>query len=526
VDRAATAPVREGDVVAGKYRVERVLGAGGMGIVVAASHLQLQQRVAIKFLLSGVVAGPDATVRFLREARAAARIQSEHVARVLDAATMEDGTPYMVMEFLEGRDLGALLEQRGRLPLEEAVGYILQACEGIAEAHAAGIVHRDLKPSNFFLCERASGRPVVKVLDFGVSKVAGASSTQPEMSLTGSSAFLGSPLYMSPEQMASAKHVDERADIWSLGVTLFELISGQVPFGGTSVTEVIAGVLQKPPLSLREVAPGLAPGFESALGRSLEKERERRYSNVAEFAAAIAPFGPRHSVLSVERISDALGAARKVAPAPGGAPAELAAVKPPASPLASSGPAGDFAHDATAAAVSNSPVTPRLGGTTAQPVSNDHGQAAAGPARRSPGGRRLVVAGALLAMVGVGGAAVVMRLGPGSKTASTGQLPSPSVPSVMSVPAATSVPIPVTPASSSPAPRPPDPVVLAEPPASTATGHRPPAATHATTSSPPPAVSSGKGAATAPPAPAGAPSCRVVQYFDTDGETHFKKECQ
>ncbi|MGO9836142.1 MAG: protein kinase domain-containing protein [Polyangiaceae bacterium] len=520
-DRAGTAPVREGDVVAGKYRVERVLGAGGMGIVVAASHLQLQQRVAIKFLLSGVVAGPDSTVRFLREARAAARIQSEHVARVLDAATMEDGTPYMVMEFLEGRDLAALLEQRGPLPLEEAVGYILQACEGIAEAHAAGIVHRDLKPSNFFLCERASGRPVVKVLDFGVSKVAGASSTQPEMSLTGSSAFLGSPLYMSPEQMASAKHVDERADIWSLGVTLFELVTGRVPFGGTSVTEVIAGVLQKPPLSLREVAPGLAPGFESALARSLEKERERRYSNVAEFAAAIAPFGPRHSVLSVERISDVLGAARKVAPVPDAIPAGAltgpAAVSPSPSPLAASGPAADFAHDATAA-VSNSPVTPRLGGTTAQPVSNDHGEALR-QEPRSLGGRRLVVAGALVAIVGVGGAAVVMRLAPASRTASTAQLPSPSVP------ATTSVAVPVTPATSSPGPRPPDPVTTLEPPASTATGRRPPIGTHATASSPPPAVSSGKGATTAPPAPATAPSCHVVQYFDADGETHFKKEC-
>ncbi len=222
---------------------------------------------------------------------------------MLDATTLEDGTPFMVMEFLEGRDLAALLAERGQLPLEEAVGYMLQACEGIAEAHAAGIVHRDLKPSNFFLCDRGGGRSIVKVLDFGVSKVAGASSTQPEMSLTNSKAFLGSPLYMSPEQMASAKHVDERADIWSLGVTLFELVAGQVPFGGESVTEVIAGVLQNAPLSLRDLRHGLPAGFESVLARSLEKARDRRYPNVAEFAAALAPFGPRHAVLSVERIS-------------------------------------------------------------------------------------------------------------------------------------------------------------------------------------------------------------------------------
>src|SRR5450432_450546 len=143
-----TSPVREGDVIAGKYRIDKVLGAGGMGVVVAAQHLQLKQRVAIKFLLDQAMTAPDSVARFLREAQAAARIQSEHVTRVLDVSTLESGAPYMVMEFLEGSDLAELLEQRGPLPLAEAVGYLLEACEGVAEAHAEGIVHRDLKPAN------------------------------------------------------------------------------------------------------------------------------------------------------------------------------------------------------------------------------------------------------------------------------------------------------------------------------------------------------------------------------------------
>jgi serine/threonine-protein kinase len=479
-------PVREGDVVAGKYRVERVLGAGGMGIVVAASHLHLQQRVAIKFLLPGVVAGPEAIARFLREARAAARIQSEYVARVLDAATLEDGTPFMVMEFLEGRDLAALLAERGPLPLEEAVGYVLQACEGIAEAHAAGIVHRDLKPSNFFLCERGGGRKTVKVLDFGVSKVAGGSATQPELSLTGSSAFLGSPLYMSPEQMASAKEVDERADIWSLGVTLFELVSGRVPFGGDSVTEVIAGVLQKPPLSLREVGRGLPPAFEAALARSLEKPREQRYQNVAEFAAAVAPFGPRHAALSVERISDALGATRA----------------------------------AGAALPSGLAKTMEAPATTAQPVSSDRREPTPGGAHRRSRRSWWVAAAGLVAVVGLGGAAVMKRAGSASRTAATAQLPP-------LAPAATSGPGPALATTLSPAPPPPDVAASTSPPPTASTGpaHRAPA-TRPAASLASPAPPSSKGAASTPqPPPATSATCHVVQYFDPDGEPRFKREC-
>ena len=214
-----TSPIEVGAIIAGKYRIERVLGEGGMGIVVFAVHEQLDQPFALKFLLPTLVSQADIVQRFLREARAAVRIQSEHVARVLDVGA-EAGTPYMVMEYLEGGDLAEMLSQRGPLPPQEVVGYVLEACEAIAEAHAMGIVHRDLKPANLFVAKRPSGKPVVKVLDFGISKVP---ITGKDVALTSAKAVMGSPGYMSPEQMVEASHAGPRSDLWSLGIVLYEL---------------------------------------------------------------------------------------------------------------------------------------------------------------------------------------------------------------------------------------------------------------------------------------------------------------
>src|SRR6188768_2962187 len=204
--------LREGHVLAGKYRIERVLGQGGMGVVVAATHLQLGERVALKFLLPQAIHNPEAVERFAREARAAVKIKSEHVARVSDVGLLESGAPYMVMEYLEGYDLSTWLQQRGPLPVEQAVEFILQACEAIAEAHALGIVHRDLKPANLFVIQRADGVLSVKVLDFGISKATGLIGSG---DMTTTSAVMGSPYYMSPEQMGSTKDTDTRADIWA-----------------------------------------------------------------------------------------------------------------------------------------------------------------------------------------------------------------------------------------------------------------------------------------------------------------------
>jgi serine/threonine protein kinase len=302
------APVREGEILAGKYRVERVLGVGGMGVVVAATHLQLDQRVALKFLLPRALANAEVVARFAREARAAAKIQSEHVARVIDVGTMpETGSPYMVMEYLEGKDLAETLHIKGVLPVDETVGYLLQACEALAEAHAAGIVHRDLKPANLFLARRPGRGDMVKVLDFGISKVT-TTSTSDDAALTKTATLMGSPLYMSPEQLMSAKSVDARSDIWAVGVILYELLSGEPPFSGDTVPEIVTRILHVANPSLCSKRPEIPSGLDEVVSRCLSKDPGSRYANVAELAHALAPFASaRTASTSVERISRVLG---------------------------------------------------------------------------------------------------------------------------------------------------------------------------------------------------------------------------
>jgi serine/threonine-protein kinase len=299
-------PLTEGEILAGKYRVEKVLGKGGMGVVVAAQHIHLRQRFAIKFLLPD--ATPEVVSRFLREARAAVRLKSEHVARVSDVGELEGGAPFMVMEYLEGNDLSQVLKKRGPLPIEDAVDYLLQACEAIAEAHQLGIVHRDLKPANLFLSKGADGSPVVKVLDFGISKDAGAEGAEEEMQLTRTRAVLGSPYYMAPEQMKSTRNVDARADIWSLGIILYQLLTKKVPYKADSFVGLCIMVVNEPPPPPTLHRPDLPPALEAAILHALEKKPDERYPNVAAFAAAIAPFGRAAALLSAERIARMQGA--------------------------------------------------------------------------------------------------------------------------------------------------------------------------------------------------------------------------
>jgi serine/threonine protein kinase len=311
----ATPPVAIGDVIADKYSVERAIGEGGMGVVFAARHRELDQRVAIKFLLPEIAQQGMAAERFRREARAAARIRGEHVCRVLDVGTLPgSGIPYMVMEYLEGRDLANELERRLRLPPEEAVGYILEACDAVAEAHAAGIVHRDIKPANLFLATRSDGSRHVKVLDFGVSKSL-LDSSSGQHALTVTSSVVGSPLYMSPEQLDSARDVDRRTDIWALGVVLYELMTGNTPFRGDSIPQLVTSVLHDEPPSFAECEVTAPDGLEVALGRALAKQRDQRYGSVAEFVSAIAPYAPRMGAVSM-RMSMSRGIAGSMAPVP------------------------------------------------------------------------------------------------------------------------------------------------------------------------------------------------------------------
>jgi eukaryotic-like serine/threonine-protein kinase len=279
--------VQPGDILAEKYRVERVLGQGGMGVVVLAEHIELRERVAIKFLLDSPADNAELAERFIREARAAVRIKSEHVVRVIDVGRLPSGAPYMVMEYLEGEDLSQRL-LAGRVPIEDAVDYVIQCCEAMHVAHRSGIVHRDLKPANLFLTQRPDGSALVKVLDFGISKVKSTDAAQ--LSLTHTQAMMGSPLYMSPEQMRSSKDVSAAADIWSLGVILHELISGDVPFTGSTFPEVLVQVMSEPPPKLRLLRPEVPAGLEAVVLRCLEKHPADRFSSVAALAVALTPF--------------------------------------------------------------------------------------------------------------------------------------------------------------------------------------------------------------------------------------------
>ena len=283
-----TAPVKTGDILADKYRVEKVLGIGGMGVVVAAQHMALHQKVALKFMLPDALADEVSVERFMREARAAVRLKSEHVARVLDVGCLDNGAPYIVMEFLDGEDMDDVIHRDAPMPPQVAVDFVLQACVAMAEAHSIGIVHRDLKPANLFVTKRPDGSAMIKVLDFGISKVQGVSG---EVSNTKSSMAMGSPGYMAPEQMRSAKHADHRADIWALGTILYELLSKRRPFEAESTPVMFAAVLTGERTPLTEVLPDVDPGLAAVVHCCLERERDDRYGSVALLAKALAPFG-------------------------------------------------------------------------------------------------------------------------------------------------------------------------------------------------------------------------------------------
>jgi eukaryotic-like serine/threonine-protein kinase len=275
-----------GTVVAGKYRIDRTLGTGGMGVVVAATHLELGTPIALKFLHHDMTQNQSVVERFMREARSSAQLRGENVCRVSDVGRTESGQPFLVMELLAGQDLGTLLKTNGALPVTVAAEVIMQACIALGEAHAVGVIHRDIKPGNLFWTQRPDGSALIKVLDFGVAKAP----EELNMSLTQTQNVIGSPGYMSPEQLKSSKSVDPRSDIWSLGIVLYELVSAKKPFEAQSITELALKVAMDPAPAM---SAGIPPSFESVILRCLEKDPQRRYRDVADLAAALAPFvGP------------------------------------------------------------------------------------------------------------------------------------------------------------------------------------------------------------------------------------------
>jgi serine/threonine-protein kinase len=295
-----------GDLVDGKYRIVRPIGKGGMGAVYVAYHELLRHEVALKMLLPEVAKNQEAVSRFVREARAVARLKNAHVATVMDIGTLASGSAYMAMEYLEGQDLETMLGERGPLPVAEATDYVLQALEGIAHAHALGIIHRDLKPANLFVMRRYDGAPVVKVLDFGIAKATRTVPIGASVSTsTSGNKLLGSPLYMSPEQVRSSKAADVRVDIWAIGVTFYRLLTNRSAFDGESIGALFAAILEDTPPPPSAHRPDVPPELDRAILRCLERKPDARWQSAGELARAIAPHAPGAEV-AVDRIERTL----------------------------------------------------------------------------------------------------------------------------------------------------------------------------------------------------------------------------
>lgn len=371
-------PVQPGTVLAGKYRVDRVLGKGGMGVVVEAHHVVLDERVALKFLLPDYAQHPEASARFHREAQAAVKIKGEHVTRVTDVGTLENGSPYMVMEFLEGIDLSNALEKYGVCRIPDAIDYVLQACEAIAEAHSLGIVHRDIKPANMFLTRRPDGTPMIKVLDFGISKMAVAGVDN----LTRTTATMGSALYMSPEQMQQTRGVDHRTDIYALGISLYELLAGKQPYYADTLPQLCAEVLTGTPTPIRAMRAEVPEGLGAALEKAYARDRDQRYQTIAELAAGLAPFAPPRSQTSLDRIARMAGVLPSTAGARGPSLSQ-----PDLPPVAAAGPGhitGPGPGVATSPGHTTSPGAATSPGHTTNPGAQPSAQAQSGISMEIP----------------------------------------------------------------------------------------------------------------------------------------------
>ncbi|MGZ3421225.1 MAG: serine/threonine-protein kinase [Polyangiales bacterium] len=310
---SGTEAPKAGDIVARKYRVEHVLGVGGMGVVVAARHVKLDELVALKLLRPNVVRSRDDVVRFLREGKAASKLKSDHVVRILDLGELPGEVPYLVMEHLEGRDFAAILREHASMGAEMAIAHVIdsvmEACEAVAEAHTLGIVHRDLKPANIFLARMPGGGSRVKVLDFGISKLTRGDLSDPDLSLTQTRTLMGSPIYMAPEVLRSARTADARSDVWAIGCILYELLTGKTPFLGETLTELTAQILEEKPRAPSRFRQDLSPELDEVVLRCLEKKPADRYANAAEVAHALAPFAGSRGAQLLDRLEKIVKAA-------------------------------------------------------------------------------------------------------------------------------------------------------------------------------------------------------------------------
>jgi eukaryotic-like serine/threonine-protein kinase len=305
-------PFQLGTVLAGKYLLQQVIGEGGVGIVVLAKHLELDERVAIKFLRPEAMQDAAVVARFAHEAKASVTIKSEHVVRIFDVGVLPDGAPYIVMEHLEGKDLATAMEMQGCFAIRDVAEYGLQLCDALAAAHARGIVHRDIKPENIFLTSSVTTLEMtnVKVLDFGISKSALTGSIfGGAMPLVKTQNLMGTPLYMSPEQVRTTGHVDARSDIWALGMVLYEMLASRTAFDASSITELCAAILESPAAPLSMHRPDVPREMADVIHRCLEKDPLRRFQNVGELAIALLPFAPKRARINAERATSMLRSA-------------------------------------------------------------------------------------------------------------------------------------------------------------------------------------------------------------------------
>jgi len=485
--------VAPGEIFLGKYRIEQVLGQGGMGVVVSARHLELDELVAIKFMHPNFAGQQEQVERFLREGRAAAKIKSEHVARVRDVGKTADGVPYMILEHLTGSDLASVIKDEGKVAIPDAVEFLLQACEALAEAHTSGIVHRDLKPANLFLIVRADGSPCVKLLDFGISKLIDAQ----EAALTATNGMMGSPLYMAPEQLSAAKSVDKRADIWALGIILYELVTGERPFDAPTLPQLVLRVATDAPTPITNYLPDAPEALVAVIDRCLTKNPDQRYENVGVLASALAPLAPPEAQHSIDRIARVIAASTtggqkrqrtvRTSPNPGNADA--------------TGPVPMSREESAATMVGTPPIDAKL----AQTTNGGSTQTKPAPVEPAPSRRGLAIAigGMAVALLALAVVIGTRREPPATPAAAASAAPVVPPPATTTAPAASPKPV------ASPDPVPTVPSATASVTASTKPMIKPVAGTKPSTSSAAPASK----------------NCDPPYVIDADGNKKYKLEC-